>query len=310
MKRGRLPLTQLRSFEAAGRLASFSRAADELHVSQAAISRQVRELEQVVGRPLFERLHRRVVLTETGSRLLRQLTASFDAIDRELSAILETARQTILKVSVEPAFAGEFLVRRLNAFQALHPDIEISIDSDSRVVAFRDSEAELAIRYGAVAQSWPQVEALHLFDLKLTPLASPALLGGGVPLRTADDLLGYTLVHDESRDGWSRWFRAAGIDVSPQRGPIYADASLTMQAARLGHGVALGDKVLNGDDIVSGGLVTPFDLDVPYGAYWLVAPKMSALSSQAGAFVAWLEAEVAAARTRSQPLAPFGGSIR
>lgn len=298
MKRGRLPLTALRSFEAAGRLASFSRAADELHVSQAAISRQVRDLERLIGRPLFERLHRRVVLTEAGSQLLRQLTASFDNIDRELSAILESARQTMLRVSVEPSFAGEFLIQRLNAFQALHPDIELSVETDSRLIVFRDGEAEVAIRYGAVAQSWPQVEAHHLLDLMLTPVATPELLSTLLPLRTAADLLGHTLIHDQSRDGWSRWFRAAGVDSPPQRGPIYADGALAMQAARLGHGIALGDRLLDGDDIRAGRLVCPYALSVPYGAYWLVAPSLATLSAQASAFVAWLEAEVAAERQR------------
>jgi DNA-binding transcriptional LysR family regulator len=118
MKRGRLPLTALRSFEAAGRLLSFSRAAEELFVSQAAISRQVRELEQLIGRPLFERRHRRVVLTEPGQTLLDQLTVSFDDIDRQLSLIIAEQAQSLLRVSVEPAFAAALLIPRLNLFRA------------------------------------------------------------------------------------------------------------------------------------------------------------------------------------------------
>lgn len=300
MKRGRLPLTALRSFEAAGRLLSFSRAAEELFVSQAAISRQVRDLERLIGRPLFERLHRRVVLTDTGTQLLGQLTASFDGIDRELSAILESTRQTMVRVSVEPSFAGEFLIQRLNRFQAKHPDIELSVEADSRVIAFRNGEAEIAVRYGAVAQSWPQVEAHHLLDLMLTPVATPERLAAKPPLRSAADLLSEILIHDQSREGWSRWFRAAGIDSPPQRGPIYADGALAMQAARLGHGIALGDRLLDGDDIGAGRLVCPFALSVPCGAYWLVAPSLSALSPQAAAFAAWLEGEVAVERQRRQ----------
>src|SRR5688500_18385440 len=137
MKRGRLPLTALRSFEAAGRHLSFSRAAEELFVSQAAISRQVRELEALIGRPLFNRLHRRVELTDAGTSLLTSLTASFDDIDRRLSEILARQPQSLLKVSVEPSFAGEFLIQRLNAFQELHPEIEISVEADSRLIDFR-----------------------------------------------------------------------------------------------------------------------------------------------------------------------------
>src|SRR5690349_19659508 len=129
MKRGRLPLTAMRSFEAAGRLLSFSRAAEELFVSQAAISRQVRELEAFVGKPLFERLHRRVVLTEAGRLLLEQLTASFDDLDRRLSQILAEPVRADLRVSVEPSFAAGWLVPRLHRFRQRHPDVDLSIES-------------------------------------------------------------------------------------------------------------------------------------------------------------------------------------
>src|SRR5687768_17014546 len=116
MKRGRLPLTALRSFEAAGRHLSFSRAAEELYVSQAAVSRQIRELEALIGRPLFGRLHRRVELTDAGQELLRQLTQSFDAIDLKLTEIQANLQGELVKVSTEPFFAGAWLIPRLNRF--------------------------------------------------------------------------------------------------------------------------------------------------------------------------------------------------
>src|SRR4029079_13568189 len=121
VKRGRLPLTALRSFEAAGRQLSFSRTAEELFVSQAAISRQIRELEALIGKPLFERLHRKVELTETGQALLGQLTASFDRIAPRLAEIVSKPAQSPLRVSVEPSFAGEFLIQRLNSFRQQYP---------------------------------------------------------------------------------------------------------------------------------------------------------------------------------------------
>lgn len=114
MKRGRLPLTALRSFEAAGRHLSFSKAAEELFVSQAAVSRQIRELEIVVGRPLFERLHRRVELTDSGRNLLEQLTKSFDDIDRRLNDVIVAPIENVVTVSVEPSLAASWLVPRLN----------------------------------------------------------------------------------------------------------------------------------------------------------------------------------------------------
>ena len=162
MKRGRLPLTALRSFEAAGRHLSFSKAAEELFVSQAAISRQIRELEVFLGRPLFERLHRRVALTDAGQNLLTQLTTSFDDIDRRLSAIADSPVDNVVKVSAEPSFAACWLVPRLFAFRQQRPDIDIAIDVDPRLVEFRTHEAELALRFSAKDKSWPRTETEFL----------------------------------------------------------------------------------------------------------------------------------------------------
>jgi LysR family glycine cleavage system transcriptional activator len=296
MKRGRLPLTSLRSFEAAGRHLSFSRAAEELYVSQAAISRQVRELEALIGRQLFDRLHRSVRLTETGAVLLQRLTASFDDIDRQLAEIVAGSTPSELRVNVEPSFAGEFLIQRLNSFQRQHPDIDIAIDSELRLIEFRGNEADLAIRYGEFATSWPRTESRHLIDVETTPVMTRELLASGAPVRSPSDLARYTLLHDNNRNGWANWFAKLGFpELALQRGPVYADAALAMQAAKLGHGVALGDRILNGDDIRAVRLVCPFELetyDVKCGAYWLVAPDLKRISKPAMVFVEWLEAEM------------------
>lgn len=289
MKRGRLPLTALRSFEAAGRQLSFSGAAAELYVSQAAISRQIRELETIVGKPLFDRLHRRVVLTEPGRQLLAQLTRSFDDIDLVLSDIIAETGPAALKVSVEPSFAGALLIPRLHQFQTSHPDVDVSVDADMRLVEFRNHEAEIAIRYSASAKSWPRTQARHLYDVRLTPVLTPELLASAGPLVSPADLRHFTLLHDSSRDAWARWFVAAGLpDMAQQRGPIFPDSSLIMQAARLGHGVALGDGLMERDDLSAGTLVRPFDTEVPFGAYWLVAADFDRLSPQATAFALWV----------------------
>lgn len=301
MKRGRLPLTALRSFEAAGRHGSFSKAAEELFVSQAAVSRQIRELEALVGAPLFDRLHRKVVLTESGARLLRQATESFDAIDRALAGVMTTPQQQMVKVSVEPCFAGLWLVPRLHAFSRLYPDIDASLDVDARVIEFRRDEPRVAIRYSASRTSWPRARAEHLADISVAPVLSPGLLASGQPLRTPTDLLRHPLLHDESRDGWSRWFEAAGVhDAAPQRGPIFTDSALATQAARLGHGVALGDIALIGEELRSGQLVMPFSAAMPYGAYWLVTPESGKPDPAAEAFAAWLKIELAADLARNQ----------
>jgi len=295
MKRGRLPLTALRSFEVAGRLLSFSKAAQELFVSQAAISRQIRELEQFTGYPLFERHHRRVSLTENGSRLLEQLTTSFDDIDRRLAELRQSRPLETVTVSVEPSFATAWLVPRLNAFSQLHPDIDVSLDVDPRLIEFRSHEAQLAIRHSATAAEWPRTQARHLVDVSLSPVLSPELLASGPPLREPSDLRHRTLLHEENRNGWSRWFKVAGIfDVPPQRGPIFTDGALAAQAALLGHGVALGDIALISRDLGAKRLIRPFPVAVGYGAYWLVAPDFRKLSEGAKAFADWIQAELKA----------------
>ncbi|MDX8501559.1 LysR substrate-binding domain-containing protein [Mesorhizobium sp. VK4C] len=297
MKRGRLPLTALRSFEAAGRLLSFRHAAEELFVSQAAISRQVRELEALIGKPLFERLHRRVELTGTGRFLLDQLIASFDEIDLRLSQILAEPAQAVLRISVEPTFANGWLVPRLARFRAQHPDIDVSIDADVRLVEFRSHEAELAIRWSATKRSWPRTEARHLFDCQITPVLTPGLLASGPPLGSPADLRHYTLLHDYDRKYWATWFQAAGLpDFPSQTGPIYPSGAQAMQAAKLGHGVALADLVFDSEDLRLRTLVRPFAIDVPDGAYWLVARSFRTLSHPANAFANWITQDLTAGR--------------
>lgn len=293
MKRGRLPLTALRSFEAAGRHLSFSRAAEELFVSQAAVSRQIRELEELVGAPLFERLHRRVRLTEAGQGLLEQLTQSFDSIDRKLTEIQASPQGGMVKVSTEPFFAGSWLMPRLNRFQALNPGIDIAVDVSTRLTEFRTHEADLAIRHSEKRSQWPRTHSRHLFDSPATPVMSPDLLANGPPLDSAADLSNYTLLHEENRDGWARWLEAVGAgNVTTGRGPIFADGTLTTRAAALGHGVALGDLFMNAAELRHGSLVQPFAMTMPFGSYWLVAPDFDALSQSARIFTDWLMAEV------------------
>ncbi len=298
MKRGRLPLTALRSFEAAGRHLSFSRAAEELFVSQAAISRQIRQLETTLKTALFQRLHRKVALTETGHHLLRQLTSSFDAIDGALSEILAHAAPTTVTVSVEPSIALEWLIPRLDQFRNLHPDIDILLDANVRPIDFHAEKADLAIRYSARNTSWPDTDAEMLSPVFDTPLLSPALLKSGPALSSPDDLRRYPLLHEENRHYWDEWFRAAGGREStmPARGPLMTEMSLVLQSARRGHGVALGCTLMAYKDIVDGTLLRPFKTSLPAGAYWLVSRDLKAVSEPAGRFANWLRSEFAKSR--------------
>lgn len=298
MKRGRLPLTALRSFEAAGRHLSFSKAAEELFVSQAAISRQIRELETFLCQPLFERHHRRVELTDTGRRLLAQLVRSFDDIDKLLSKLVAAPAQSVVRVSVEPSLASVWLVPRLNRFRQLRPDIDVSLEVDARLIEFRSDQPELALRFSAKTTSWPRSQAERLASTVDSPVLSPALLASGPPLDKPIDLARYTLLHEENRQGWTRWFEAAGVpaDAVPARGPMLADISLSKQAALLGHGVALGDLLQVGEELKTGALVKPFDINVASGAYWLVARSLKNLPEPAKAFADWVRSEFAKSR--------------
>lgn len=297
MKRGRLPLTALRSFEAAGRRLSFSRAAEELFVSQAAVSRQIRELEVLISQPLFKRLHRQVVLTDAGARLLAKLTPSFDAIDERLEELIKQPAQHAVSISAEPSFAAAWLVPRLNFFNMARPDIDVTIDASPILTEFRGHAVDLAIRHSLDVTSWPRAQSRHLTDCFKMPVAAPALLASRSPPATPSDLRHYTLLHEDNRDGWSDWFKFVGTDnVELSRGPIFPDAALAAQSAVLGHGIALGCWLLSGYDLESGRLVAPFPAEMPFGAYWLVAPDFGKLSEPARAFSDWLRAELAAER--------------
>ena len=231
MKRGRLPLTALRSFEVAGRLLSFTGAAEELFVSQAAVSRQIRELEAALGHDLFERLHRSVMLTPDGEALLEVLTESFDRIDARLAEIMARDAVRRVTVSVEPTFAALWLVPNLIEFRTLFPDIEVRIESDPRVIEFRANQAVLAIRQSGSTARWPRTEAKRLIETVMVPVLAPSLLAGRATLRVPEDLKQFELLHEENRRAWADWFRLAGVpDDRSDRGPMLADGALVLQS--------------------------------------------------------------------------------
>jgi LysR family glycine cleavage system transcriptional activator len=301
MRRGRIPLTALRSFEAAGRLLSFGKAAEELFVSQAAISRQVRELEILLGKSLFVRRHRGVDLTVEGKLLLDRVTASFGELERAVSDIRSAPTQRRVRLSVEPSFASEWLNPRLGRFAQLRSDIDLSVEAELRLNQFRPDEPELAVRFGAEARSWPHTQALHLFDLHLTPALAPDLFAAGPPIEKPADLERFVLIHDYDRTQWRKWLAAAGLtELTAQRGTIFADAGHGMQAARLGHGVVLSDPIMDADDFRLGRLVRPLATTVAHGAYWLVASDFERLSEHAAAFVDWFLREMAEARSDAE----------
>ncbi len=293
MKRGRLPLTALRSFEAAGRLENITRAAEELFVSQAAVSRQVRELEATLGQKLFERQHRRIRLTAAGSTLLGVLTDSFDRMEDCLNLLSASLETTVLTVSVEPGFAAMWLVQNLADFRNRHSAIDVNVDADGRLIEFRSGDAELAIRFSEAKSKWPRTQARRLYDIHLAPVASPELLKKIGHPRQPADLLKFTLLHEEDRIIWRDWFAAAQVAHDPiQHGPLFADGGLVMQAMLDGQGIGILDKRLVAREVANGRLVQLFDVPFQFGTYWLVTRNFSKLSPAGADFASWLTARL------------------
>lgn len=293
MRRDLPPLNALRVFEAAARLLSFTRAADELAVTQAAVSHQIKSLEQWLGVPLFQRLPRRLELTDGGRELLAAIRDAFDRIEGAAARVRRNDGAGPLTVTVLPSFAAKWLVPRLGRFQTLHPDIEVRIAADTRLSRFDDG-VDLAIRAGR--GDWPDLVCERLLREELYPVCSPRLLAGPVPLVEPADLKGHTLLHDDFEQDWRMWLDAAGVTgVDWRRGPRFSDSSMVVQAAVEGQGVALARSALAQEDLKAGRLVRPFRIDIASRlAYYFVCPPSHASRPKVRAFRDWLMKEAAA----------------
>jgi LysR family glycine cleavage system transcriptional activator len=293
MKRGRIPLTALRSFEAAGRHESFTQASKELFVSQAAISRQVRDLEKILGKPLFARAHRQVTLTAAGEKLLDTLSHSFDAIEACIKELADEETTLLLTVNSEPAFAFSWLVPQLKGFRNEYSGIDVSVESDNRIIDFKFHHAEIAIRFSLQESSWPNTESRFLLDSEVYPVMSPRIIPSGDRITNPADLLDYTLLHEWNRDDWKQWFAISGITSDAvERGPIFDDGPLVLQAALDGQGVAILEKRFVTDHVDAGHLIQPFNIPIRQGAYWIVFPDFKGLSKSAKQFIEWVQVSV------------------
>ena len=302
----RLPaLSALRTFEAAARHLSFTRAADELHVTQAAVSHQIKALEADLGVCLFRRLNRRLLLTDEGQLLMPSVRRAFD----ELTAGVERVRQRCLggtlTISTTPSIAANWLASRLGRFQALRPEFEIRLMATPRLIDFAREGVDCGIRYGF--GDWPGLLAERLFNAALTVVCSPRLLEAPEPLKEPADLARHTLLHAlDDMDNWRLWLRAAGVPgIDPQRGPKFESMPLALQAAISGTGVAISRGPLADEALAAGRLVKPFDLELPSEcAYYFVVPEPSADQPKIEAFRSWLLEEIAAATTEPRTAGP------
>ena len=289
------PLNALRAFEAAARHLSFTRAADELGVTQAAVSHQVKALEERLEVRLFERHGRGLWLTEEGEIYLPFLRQAFDLIGDGTDLIRSHDAHGPLSVTMLPTFAVRWFIPRLSSFQKRHPDIEVRIATSERNVDFAREDVDCGIRYGK--GEWPGLEAVKLFEDRYVAVCSPELLNGPIPLRKPEDLKRHTLIHDQEDEDWRFWLTALhikGVDTS--KGLTFDNHELVIEAAAAGLGVALASRIVMQDDLDDGRLVMPFgDLTDENLSHWLVYPRGSQKKPKVAAFRAWLLEEAAAA---------------
>ena len=293
------PLNALRAFEAAARHLNFSRAADELSVTPGAVSQQIQNLEDYVGVALFKRTPKGLLLTDPAQIALPALREAFDRLAEAASMLTAAVDGRRLTVTVPPSFASKWLLPRLGAFEALHPDVDVWVSAGMELTDFTSGEIDLAIRYGA--GRYPGLEVIRLMQETVIPVASPELLADH-PLENLGDLANAVLLHDGSPDAdescpdWTMWLAARGVKgVDGARGPRFNQSSLVIEAAVGGRGVALAKRALAQADLDAGRLVAPFQIATAVDfAYYLVHPKTKGRLPQVKAFITWITAEAAA----------------
>ena len=288
----RLPsLNGLRAFEAAARHLSFTLAAQELNVTQTAISHQIRRLEEELGLKLFIRQSRSLALTPEATDYLPGIRAAFQDLRTATDRLLRKDDDRVLTISTLTSLAVKWLLPRLSSFQEKHPDIDVRITTSTELVDFRTSNVDAAIRYGQ--GRWPGLDAEWLMAEHLFPVCSPKLLTGDRALRQPEDLAHATLLHTSSTiDDWRLWLTAAGLPahLSQNRGLTFDLAFMTIQAAIDGLGVAMGHTAYVADDVANGRLVVPFNVSMPSAGYYFVTPQDRPTTPKLNLFRDWLTA--------------------
>src|SRR5688572_28317040 len=309
------PLNALRAFEAAARHLSVKKAAIELNVTPAAVSHQIRMLEDYLGVQLFHRYNRALELTDAARAAMPKLREGFDALVQAVERLRSHVGGGVLTVSAAPSFAARWLMPRLHRFIAAHPEVDVRVSARMRrvsvdgkgdvaeratVEAWLD-DSDIAILYGR--GNYPGLWVKKLLDLTLTPICSPQLLQSDHPLKTPADLAHHMLLHDDTGDlydndpFWDVWLREAGVSgIDTRRGPHFSHAVLAFEAAIDAVGVVATMPVLAAEDIAAGRLVTPFELHLPLAsAYYLVCHDTASTRPAVALFRDWLLDEAARA---------------
>lgn len=270
------PLNLFRVFDAAARNGSFTTAAEELCVTQSAVSQQIRQLEDLLDVRLFRRLPRRVELTREGNSLASAVRESMALLAHACDRIADPKAPAVLCVNALPSIASRWLVPRLKRFMQLHPQIKVTLLASSDPVDFDRQDIDIAIRWGR--GNWPGVRAEPLGRGRLFPVCSPALLREGPPLTGPQDLSRYTLLQAVNSSLWATWFSAAGAPgLAFDESLFFNDAGLMLDAAVQGQGIALASHLLVEQDLKSGRLVRPFETEIETedGYHVLTSPEFS-----------------------------------
>ncbi len=282
------PLNALKAFEASARQLSFTRAAEELFVTQAAISHQIKSLEEYLGIKLFMRKNRALLLTEEGQSYFLDIKDIFNSLNDATERLLARGAKGAITVSLQPSFAIQWLVPRLSVFNQLNPDIDVRIKAVDQPDNSLTEDVDVAIYHGR--GRWPKVHADQLHTEYMVPVCSPLLLQGSKPLKTIEDFTQHTLLHDTSRRDWKRWFKEAGIRANNvNHGPIFSHSAMVVQAAVYGQGIALAQRVLAKPDIDAGRLVIPVEHSlVSKNAFYIVCRESQVDVGKIAAFRNWV----------------------
>ncbi|MGO1120526.1 transcriptional regulator GcvA [Rhodovibrionaceae bacterium A322] len=289
----RVPLPSLRALkalEATVRLGSFTAAAEELCVTQGAVSRQIQELEQVLEQQLFQRSGPHLSVTETGRQFSRRAAELLDNLERAVREARMHLGKGPVTLSMLPSVATKWFAPRLGRFAAVLPEVDLRIAATRDLVRFSSDGSEAGLRYGR--GDWAGLDADLLGRETVSPVCSPAL-AESLKLSNPQDLLRARLFHSDIEEQWHHWFTAAGCpDVEVPKGPMLGDDTATLQAVSDGQGVALGRSRLIADDLAAGRLVCPFEARLTATfSYWFVTPVGRTLSDDLQAVKAWVKAE-------------------
>ena len=296
------PLNALKAFEAAARSESFTRAAEELNVTQGAVSQQVKALEETLGLKLFTRERQRLIITEPGRDYLAVVRDALDRIALGTERLLQRQSSGVLTVSTSPDFAAKWLVNRLGRFAEKHPDIDLRVSASTQYVDFAREDVDVAIRHGD--GNWPGLDIVRLYSERLFPVCSPKLISGRNRIAKASDLLKFPLLRLEDAKNWTRLLEAAGVTGPVGAGPVLNRASMLIDAAIDGQGIALARTALAAWDLINGRLVRPIDASLRMAnTYWIVCPKAASSVPNIAAFRDWVLAETADDTRRLKALA-------